>query len=137
MKVWVGDAHAHEDCTIEEQRSVIYSLCGKVFHAKDIQRDMFLVYGGKCLSHKTVHKWVEIFSQELPKIANDGRRGVEVAETTIEIFPCCGLRRDGRSVSVLLKGMSRNKCFFFSRFKYHMFYVSYPFVTYLLTLSCM
>jgi hypothetical protein len=29
--------------------------------------------------------------------------------------------------------MSRNKCFF-PRFKYHMFYVLYPFVTYLLTL---
>jgi hypothetical protein len=29
--------------------------------------------------------------------------------------------------------MPRNKCFFF-RFEYHMFYVLYPFVTYLLTL---
>jgi hypothetical protein len=29
--------------------------------------------------------------------------------------------------------MSRNKCFFL-RFEFHMFYVSYPFVTYLLTL---
>jgi hypothetical protein len=31
--------------------------------------------------------------------------------------------------------MSRNKCFFFS-FEYNIFYVLYPFVTSLLTLSC-
>jgi hypothetical protein len=36
------------------------------------------------------------------------------------------------SVSMLVEDMSRNKCFFF-RFEYHMFYVLYPFVTYLLT----
>jgi hypothetical protein len=36
---------------------------------------------------------------------------------------------------MLLEGMLRNKCFFFSGFKYHMFYVLYPLVTCLLTLS--
>jgi hypothetical protein len=29
------------------------------FNAKDIYKDMFPVFGGKCLSHKAVHKWVE------------------------------------------------------------------------------
>jgi hypothetical protein len=37
---------------------------------------------------------------------------------------------------MFLEDMSRNKCFFFG-FKYHMFCVIYPFVTYLLTLLCM
>jgi hypothetical protein len=44
---------------------------------------------------------------------------------------------DGTSVSMLVEDMSRNKCFFFSRFEYHMFYVLDPFVTYLLTLPHM
>jgi hypothetical protein len=25
---------------------------------KDIHKEIFLVYGGKCLSHKAVHSWV-------------------------------------------------------------------------------
>jgi hypothetical protein len=25
----------------------------------DIHKEIFLVYGGKCLSHKTVHGWIE------------------------------------------------------------------------------
>jgi hypothetical protein len=33
---------------------------------------------------------------------------------------------------MLVEDVSRNKCFF--RFEYHIFYVLYPFVTYLLTL---
>jgi hypothetical protein len=35
---------------------------------------------------------------------------------------------------MLMEDMSRNKCFF-SRFEYYIFYVVYPFVTYLLTLA--
>jgi hypothetical protein len=50
----------------------------------------------------------------------------------------CGFRRNGkamgRSVSILAEDLSRNKCLSFSRFKYRVFYVLYPFVTYLLAL---
>jgi hypothetical protein len=28
-------------------------------NGKDIHKEMFLVYGGKCLSRKAVHDWVE------------------------------------------------------------------------------
>jgi hypothetical protein len=31
----------------------------------------FLVYGGKCLSRKAVHSWVEKFSQGCSKVADD------------------------------------------------------------------
>jgi hypothetical protein len=30
----------------------------KGLNAKNIHKEMFLVYGGKCLSHKAVHIWV-------------------------------------------------------------------------------
>jgi hypothetical protein len=33
-------------------------LWGKGLSAKDIRKDMFPVYGGKCLSRKAVHSWV-------------------------------------------------------------------------------
>jgi transposase len=47
---------------------------------------MFPVYGGKCLSHKAVHNWVNKFSQGRSKVADDVRAGrpVEIAkETTV------------------------------------------------------
>jgi transposase len=48
---------------------------------------MFPVYGGKCLSRKSVHDWVEKFSQGRFKVADDARLGhpVEIAtEATVQ-----------------------------------------------------
>jgi hypothetical protein len=47
-----------EECTTKEQRSVVRSLWGKGLDAKDIHKEIFPIYGGKCLSHKAVHKGV-------------------------------------------------------------------------------
>jgi hypothetical protein len=47
---------------------------------------MFPVYGGKCLSRKAVHNWVEKFSQGRSKAADDARPGAEVAETTVKML---------------------------------------------------
>jgi hypothetical protein len=33
-------------------------LLAKGLNAKDIHKDIFPVYGGKCLSRKAVHNWV-------------------------------------------------------------------------------
>jgi hypothetical protein len=38
-------------------------LWAKRLNAKDIHKEMFPVYGGKCLSRKAVHNWVKKFSQ--------------------------------------------------------------------------
>jgi transposase-like protein len=46
---------------------------------------MFPIYGAKCLSSKSVHSWVEKFSQRRSKVADDARRGAEVDETTVKI----------------------------------------------------
>jgi transposase len=43
---------------------------------------MFPVYGGKCLSCKAVRNWVEKFSQEHSKIADDVRPGRPVEFAT-------------------------------------------------------
>jgi hypothetical protein len=42
----------------EEQRSVVRILWAKGLNAKDIHKETFPVYGGKCLSRKGVHNWV-------------------------------------------------------------------------------
>jgi hypothetical protein len=48
-----------EDCTAEEQRSFVPFLLAKELSAIDIHKEMFPVYGGKCLSRKAVHSWIE------------------------------------------------------------------------------
>jgi hypothetical protein len=35
----------------------------KGFNAKDIHKEIFPFYNGKCLSRKAVHSWIEKFSQ--------------------------------------------------------------------------
>jgi hypothetical protein len=50
-------AIGHEECNTEEQRSGVRCfLWAKGLNAKDIHKEFFPVYSGKCLSRKTVHK---------------------------------------------------------------------------------
>jgi hypothetical protein len=43
----------------------------KGLNVKDIHKEMFPVYGGKCLSRKTVNNWVEKFSQGRSEVSDD------------------------------------------------------------------
>jgi hypothetical protein len=65
---------------------------------------MFPVYGGKCLSRKSFHNWVEKFSEGRSKVADDARRGAEVAETSQKTSYAAGfdalvMRWDGRAIA--------------------------------------
>jgi hypothetical protein len=81
-----------ERCTTEDQPSVLlfFFLWAKGLNAKDIHKEMYPVYGGKCLSRKAVHNWVEKFSQGRSKVADDTRREAEVAETTVKRLLAAG-----------------------------------------------
>jgi predicted DCC family thiol-disulfide oxidoreductase YuxK len=46
-------------------------LWQKLLNAKDIHKEIFAVYDGKCLSCKAVHNWVEKSSQGRSKVADD------------------------------------------------------------------
>jgi hypothetical protein len=50
-----------EECTIEQQHSVVSFLWAKGLNAKDINKEMFPIYGGKCLSHKVVSSGWQTF----------------------------------------------------------------------------
>jgi hypothetical protein len=56
-------------------------LWAKGHYAKDIHKEMFPVYGGKCLSHIAFHNCIEKFSQRHSKVADDAQQGrpVEIA----------------------------------------------------------
>jgi hypothetical protein len=114
---------------------VRFFLWAKGLNAKDIHNDMFPVYAGKFLSHKTVHSWVKKFSQECSKVAYDARPGAEVAETTVKILLCCGFQRTGKVIGQVYQCWWRicREINVLPMFEYNMFYVLHPFVTYLLT----
>jgi hypothetical protein len=73
-------------------------LYPKVFNEKNIHKKWFPLYGGKCLSRKAVHNWVEKFSQGRLKVADDGRPSAEVTETKVKRLLCCGFRRTGKAM---------------------------------------
>jgi transposase-like protein len=56
-----------EEYPTKEQWSVMRFLWAKGLSAKDIHKEMFIVYRGKCLLHKVIHNWVEKFSQRCRK----------------------------------------------------------------------
>jgi hypothetical protein len=47
--------------TTKEQSSIARFLWAKGLTAKDIHKEMFPVYGGKCLSRKAVNNWWQMF----------------------------------------------------------------------------
>jgi hypothetical protein len=62
-----------EEYTSEEQRSVVYFLWAKGLNTKGIHKEIFPVYGGKCLSLKAVHNLVGKFCQGHLKVVDDAR----------------------------------------------------------------
>jgi hypothetical protein len=60
-----------EECTTEDRSSVMRILWAKGLDAKAIHKEIFLVYGGKRLSRKEVHNWVEKSSQGHSKFEDD------------------------------------------------------------------
>jgi hypothetical protein len=113
----------------------VFFLWAKELNGKDSHKETFPVYGGKRLSRKAVHSWVEKLPpwwQTFRWWRRGWNGGVKVAETTVKRHVCCWFRCTGKAMGKVVEDMSRNKVF--SRFEYHMFFVLYPFVTLLLTL---
>jgi hypothetical protein len=73
-------------------------LWTKGLSAKDIHKEIFLVYCEKCSSLKAVHNWAEKFSQGRSKVADEPRPSAEVAETTVKTLQYCWFRRTGKAM---------------------------------------
>jgi hypothetical protein len=69
-----------EECFTEEQLSGMRFFVGKRTECKRYYIELFHVYGGKCLSRKAVHNWIETFSQGHWKVQYDARSGAELAD---------------------------------------------------------
>jgi hypothetical protein len=71
-----------QQCSTEEQRSVMSFLWAKGLNGTDIHKEMFPVYSGKCLSPKEVHNWVEKLSQNFRKCESGKARRKETTRKT-------------------------------------------------------
>jgi hypothetical protein len=66
-------------------------LWTKELNTKDIHKEIFLIYSGRCLSREALHNWVEKFSQEHSRVADDARPGrhVDIAtEAAVQQVKC-------------------------------------------------
>jgi hypothetical protein len=64
-----------EEYTTRKQCCVVHFSWAKGLSAKDIHEEMFPVYGGRCLSHKAVHNWVEKFCEGHLRVPDDAQPG--------------------------------------------------------------
>jgi hypothetical protein len=77
---------------------VRFFLWAKGLSEKDIHKEMFHVYDGKCLSRKAVHSWVQKFSVGRSKVANDETVVRKWLGQQLKDFLCCGFRRTGKAM---------------------------------------
>jgi hypothetical protein len=89
MTVWIADAHEHVqrlvsvvkmanvlgECSAEDQHFVVRFLWAKGHTAKDIHKEIFPLYGGKCLSRRAAHNWVANVSLMMKRLKRRCGRG--------------------------------------------------------------
>jgi hypothetical protein len=69
----------------EEQYYVVRFLWAEGLNAKDNHKEMFRVYGGKRLSRKAVHDWIEKFFQGRSKVADNEMEVRESLRKTVKM----------------------------------------------------
>jgi hypothetical protein len=113
-------------------------LWGKGLSAKNVNKEIFSVYGGKCFSRKAVHNWVKKFSEGHSKVADDETEVRKLLRQQSKTPLCCGFRRTGKAMGQVYRCWWRTcreiNVLFFPGSNITFFYVLYPFMTYLLTL---
>jgi hypothetical protein len=78
-----------EECSTNSNILLCVFVRQKGLSAKEIHREIFPAYGGKCLLCKAVHNRVEKFSPGRSKVADEARPGspVETAtEATVQLW---------------------------------------------------
>jgi hypothetical protein len=131
-----------EECSTKKQRSVVRFLWAEGLIAKDVHKEMSSVYVVKCLSRKwfttgprNCHLGGTRFADDVG-VETEVRKWLRQQSKDFYAAGFDALVKRWDKLSMLVEVMSRNICFSFYRLEYHMFYVLYPIMTYLLTLPC-
>jgi hypothetical protein len=122
--------------TVRPNSRVLFcAFCGKKNSSQRIFiKKCFLFTAGSVCPVKRITTGSRNYLKDVSKVADDARPGAEVAETTVKRLLCCRFRRTGKAMGHVYQcwwTICREINVFM---KYHMFYVLYQSVTYLLTL---
>jgi hypothetical protein len=114
-----------EDFTMEEQRYIVSFLWTKELNVKDVHKEMFPVYGWKCLSRKAINSWIEKHGN---RFADDVKFETEFLKwlRTVRILHYCGFRRNGKAMGQVYQcwwRICQEIIFFPPRFEYHTLYI--------------
>jgi hypothetical protein len=134
----------HEACTTEERRSVVRFLWAKGLNVKHIHKEIFLFGVGSVCPVKRLTTGSRNYlkddrkSQMMPDHITLLRlRQKQLCRgTTFKRLLCCGFRRTRKSMRQVYQCRWKvcREINVFPRFQYHIFYFSYPVVSYLLNL---
>jgi len=64
-----------QDCTIEEQRSLVLFLWAEGVKPVEIHRRMLAQYGQNTMSQRKVNEWVERFKSDRTRVTVESRSG--------------------------------------------------------------
>jgi len=64
-----------QDCTIEEQRGVVWFLWAEGAKPVEIHHHMLAQYGQSTMSQRKVYEWVERFKSDRTHVTDEGRSG--------------------------------------------------------------
>jgi len=64
-----------QDCTIEQQRSLVRFVWAEGAKHVEIHRRMLAQYGQSTMSQRKVYEWVERFKSGRTRITDEGRSG--------------------------------------------------------------
>jgi hypothetical protein len=108
-------------CVLLKISILLCLLWAKGPNAKDIHKEMFPVYGGKCCRIKGFTTGLRNSLKDVRKVADDARPGVEVAEAIVKRLSCCRFRHTGKAMRQMYQCWWRicREINAFSRFKYH------------------
>jgi hypothetical protein len=108
-----------EEYTTEDERSVVLFMWEEGLKAKDIRKEMFPVYGGKCLSRKAAKNSLK-YVRKLQMMPDQMRKRPRQQSKD---FSEAGFQRTGKAMGQVYQywwKICREIHDFFFRFEYHM-----------------
>jgi hypothetical protein len=138
MTLYVADAQAHVQRLVSvfkmvavhvlpKSISLLCLFCGQKLNKK-INKEIFHVYSGRCVSHKAVQNWIKKFSERWV-----WNRGGEVAEIIFKRPVCCGFLPNGKELGQVYQCRWRGIHFFFRTFYIHLWPIYWLFLVHSFT----
>ncbi|GFG38000.1 hypothetical protein Cfor_10299, partial [Coptotermes formosanus] len=82
-----------QQCTKQEQRSVVRFLFSEGVKPIEIHRRMRIQYGDRCMSRTQVYEWTEKFKNRITSVEDSPRPGPAFTAVTEDMSGCAPVRK--------------------------------------------